>query len=151
MTQMESTFVMIKPNGVKNGLIGEIIGRYEKARLSIAAIQIKQINQKEAEGFYAEHKERPFFKELVDFMSGEGPTILLVLSGVNAISVARTLNGATNPADADAGTIRYDFAPDVGKNIVHSSDSTESAQREINYWFPNSADLVNYTPFSFIR
>ncbi len=146
---MESTFVMVKPNGVAGGLIGEIIGRYEKSRLAVSAIQIKHMTQDEAEGFYAEHKERPFFGELVEFMTS-GPTLLLVLKGENAVEAARTLNGATNPADAAPGTIRYDFAPDMGKNIVHSSDSVESAQREISYWFSESNSLISYPAHSSI-
>jgi nucleoside-diphosphate kinase len=145
---MESTFVMIKPNGVQNGLIGEIIGRYEKARLSIRGIQIDHFSKEKMGGFYAEHKERPFFGELVDFMTS-GPTVLLVLQGENAIEKARAINGATNPADAAPGTIRHDFAPNVGENIVHSSDSLESSQREIGYWFQEE-QLVQFSPHSWV-
>jgi len=144
---MESTFIMIKPNGVSAGLTGEIISRYEKSRLSLRAIKLVHPSTKEMEGFYAEHSERPFFGELTEFMSS-GPIILAALHGENAVENARKINGATNPAEAEPGTIRFDYAPDVGKNIVHSSDSVESAEREINYWF-TADELVNAQPVSF--
>jgi nucleoside-diphosphate kinase len=146
---MESTLVIIKPNGVKGGIIGEIISRYEKARLSVAAIQIKNLTKAEAEGFYAEHKERGFFGELVSFMTS-GPVVLLALTGEKAVEKVRTINGATNPANASAGTIRHDFAPNTGENIVHSSDSAASAAREIAYWF-EKAVLVSYPAYSYVK
>ncbi len=145
---MESTFVMIKPNGVSHGLIGEIISRYEKARLCISAIKIKQISTQEAQGFYIEHKGKPFFQSLINFVSS-GASVLMVLSGENAITSARTINGATSPDQALPGTIRHNFAPDITHNIVHSSDTPESAQREISYWF-KPQDSVSYEPYSFI-
>ncbi len=144
---MESTFIMIKPNGVASGLVGEILGRYEKSRLSLRGIRIGHFSKEKFAGFYAEHEGKPFFDGLVDFMSS-GPAVVAVLYGEKAISAARTINGATNPDNADPGTIRFDFAPDVGKNIVHSSDSPESAQREIGYWFEES-ELVQFAPKSF--
>jgi nucleoside-diphosphate kinase len=146
---METTFVIIKPNGVKNGLIGEIIGRYEKARLSLSGLKIKNITKAEAESFYGEHKERGFFGELVAFMTS-GPSVLLALSGEKAVEKVRTINGATNPANAGPGTIRHDFAPNTGENIVHSSDSTTSAAREVAFWFEKT-ELVSYPAFSHIR
>jgi nucleoside-diphosphate kinase len=146
---MESTLVIIKPNGVKGGIIGEIISRFEKSRLSVSAIQIKNLTKAEAEGFYAEHKERGFFGELVAFMTS-GPVVLLALAGEKAVEKVRTINGATNPANAAAGTIRHDFAPNTGENIVHSSDSAASAAREIAYWFEKST-LVAYPAYSYLK
>ena len=146
---METTFVIIKPNGVKNGLIGEIIGRYEMARLSVSGIKIKTITKAEAESFYGEHKERGFFSELIAFMTS-GVSVILALSGEKAIEKVRALNGATNPANAAAGTIRHDFAPNTGENIVHSSDSPTSAAREVEFWFQKD-ELVHYPAYSHIR
>jgi nucleoside-diphosphate kinase len=146
---MESTLVIIKPNGVKGGIIGEIISRFEKSRLSVSAVKIKTLTKAEAEGFYAEHKERGFFGELVGFMTS-GPVVLLALSGEKAVEKVRTINGATNPANAAAGTIRHDFAPNTGENIVHSSDSAVSAAREIAYWFEKT-ELVAYPAYSHLK
>ncbi len=146
---METTFVIIKPNGVKYGLIGEIIARFEKSRLSVSGLKLKTITKTEAEAFYGEHKERGFFPELVAFMTS-GPSVLIALSGEKAIEKVRTINGATNPANASAGTIRHDFAPNTGENIVHSSDSPESAAREVDFWFQKS-EIVTYPAYSFIR
>jgi nucleoside-diphosphate kinase len=146
---MESTLVIIKPNGVKGGIIGEIISRYEKSRLSVSAVKIKNLTKQEAEGFYAEHKERGFFGELVGFMTS-GPVVLLAFSGEKAVEKVRTINGATNPANASAGTIRHDFAPNTGENIVHSSDSAESAAREIAYWFEKT-EIVSYPAYSHLK
>ncbi len=146
---MESTLVIIKPNGVKGGIIGEIIGRFEKARLSIRALKMKTITRSEVEEFYAEHKDKGFFGELADFMTS-GPAVLIALAGPNAIETVRTINGATNPANAQPGTIRYDFAPNTGENIVHSSDSPKSAEREISFWF-KADELVEYPAYSHIR
>ncbi len=145
---MQTTFVIIKPNGVRGGLIGEIISRYEKARLAVAAIEIRTITRAEAEGFYAEHKERGFFGELVDFMTS-GPVVLLALRGEKAVEAVRHMNGATNPQNALPGTIRHDYAPNTGENVVHSSDSPESAAREVAYWFTPER-LVEYAPASHV-
>jgi len=145
---MQTTFVIIKPNGVKGGLIGEIISRFEKARLGVAAIRIGVITREQAEGFYAEHKERGFFGELVDFMTS-GPVVLLALRGEKAVEAVRHMNGATNPANALPGTIRFDFAPNTGENVVHSSDSVESAAREVAYWFKDD-ELTEYAPASHV-
>jgi nucleoside-diphosphate kinase len=145
---MQTTFVIIKPNGVKGGIIGEIISRFEKSRLSVAAITLRNITRAETEGFYAEHKERGFFGELVDFMTS-GPVVLLALRGEKAVEAVRHMNGATNPANALPGTIRFDFAPNTGENVVHSSDSAESAAREIAYWF-KADELTDYAPASHV-
>lgn len=134
---METTFVMIKPNAVKAGMIGRIIDRYETARLALRAIKIKQITVEDCKGFYAEHVDKPFFPGLAEFMSS-GPTVLMALSGENAVEVARALNGATNPAEAEPGTIRHAFARTITQNVVHSSDSVESAVREVSFWFDDT-------------
>jgi len=131
---MEQTFAMVKPNAVESGLIGRIIARYEAARLSVVAIRFKQMTHADAEGFYAEHVGKPFFPELAQFMTS-GPSVQLVLAGENAIAKVRAINGATNPAKAEPGTIRYDWATSMTENAVHSSDSPESAAREIAFWF----------------
>ena len=125
---------MIKPNGVQNALSGKILSRYESSGLAIQAISIKNFTHEEAEGFYAEHKGREFYEPLIEFMTS-GPTIILVLGGNEAIRVARAINGSTNPEVAEPGTIRFDHAPNTRLNVVHSSDSVESAEREISYWF----------------
>ncbi len=145
---MESTLVIIKPNGVRGGLVGEIVNRFEKARLAVAGIRIRQITREEAEGFYAEHRERGFFGELVKFMTS-GPVLLLALRGEKAVEAVRQMNGATDPKKALPGTIRFDFAPSIGENVVHSSDSPESAAREVAYWF-KSGELVEYAPASHV-
>ena len=139
---MQKTFVMIKPNGVQNGLIGRVLARYEGSGLSVCGIKILHPTKEQVEGFYAEHKGRDFFEPLVDFMSS-GPTVMLVLGGVEAIKAARAINGETNPDEAAPGTIRYDYAPNTRMNVVHSSDSVESANREMMYWFDES-ELVEY-------
>lgn len=139
---MEHSFVMIKPNGVLNGLIGRVLERYESAGLAINAIKIKHMTQTEAREFYAEHEGREFYEPLVEFMTS-GPTLLLVLGGQEAIRAARAINGATNPDSAEPGTIRYDFAPNTRLNVVHSSDSLESATREISFWF-SPDEIVDY-------
>jgi len=131
---MEKTFAMVKPNAVKSGLIGDIIARYESARLSVVAIRFKQMTQADAEGFYAEHVGKGFFAELAKFMTS-GPSVQLVLAGENAIAKVRAINGATNPEKAEPGTIRYDWATSMTENAVHSSDSPASAEREIAFWF----------------
>lgn len=139
---MEHSFVMIKPNGVINGLIGRVLERYEASGLAINAAKMKLISKAEAEEFYGEHKGREFYEPLVDFMTS-GPTLLLVLGGQEAIRAARAINGATNPENSEPGTIRYDFAPNTRMNVVHSSDSVESAAREISFWF-NPEEIVDY-------
>jgi nucleoside-diphosphate kinase len=145
---MESTLVIIKPNGVSHGLIGEIISRYEKARLSVSALKIIRPLPKEMEGFYAEHVQKEFFTGLVEFMSS-GPVVLMVLYGENAVEAARIINGSTSPLEAVPGTIRYDFAQNERRNVVHSSDSLKHAAREIKFWFKGK-DLITYPPRSFV-
>ena len=131
---MEMTFAMIKPNAVKSGLVGRIIDRYISAGLSVCAVKMHQMTSADARGFYAEHVEKPFFPELEAYMT-KGPSVMLALGGENAIAKVRAINGATNPAKAEPGTLRYDFAPSMTENVVHSSDSPESAKRELDFWF----------------
>ena len=131
---IERTISIIKPDAVAKNVIGDIYGRFEKAGLSVVAARMMHLSKTQAEGFYAEHKERPFFGDLVSFMTS-GPVMVQVLEGENAVLTNRDLMGATNPAEADAGTIRADFAQSIDENAVHGSDSTESAAREIAYFF----------------
>ncbi len=137
---MEQTLSIIKPDGVRKRLIGEILHRFEKAGLQIAAMRMTSLSKREAEGFYAVHSDKHFFDSLTDFMSS-GPIIVSVLRGENAVSKNRELMGATNPKDAAPGTIRKDFASDVEKNIVHGSDSRENAEKEIHFFFHDLAIL----------
>ncbi|MCK0753501.1 MULTISPECIES: nucleoside-diphosphate kinase [Chromohalobacter] len=132
----ERTLSIIKPDAVAKNVIGEIESRFEKAGLKIVAAKMLQLSQAQAEGFYAEHKERSFFGDLVGFMTS-GPVVVQVLEGDNAIAANRDLMGATNPKEAEAGTIRADFAQSIDANAVHGSDSPESAEREIAYFFGN--------------
>ncbi|WNC17258.1 nucleoside-diphosphate kinase [Brevibacillus brevis] len=136
---MEKTFLMVKPDGVQRNLIGEIVSRFEKKGYQLVGAKLMNVSRELAEKHYAEHKERPFFGELVDFITS-GPVFAMVWQGNNVISTARAMMGKTNPVDAAAGTIRGDFATSVGMNIIHGSDSPESAEREIGLWF--SADEV---------
>lgn len=131
---LERTISIIKPDAVAANAIGDIYARFEKAGLKIVAARMVHLSQEQAEGFYAEHKERPFFGALVSFMTS-GPVMVQVLEGEGAVLKNRDLMGATNPADADAGTIRADFAKSIDENAVHGSDSTDSAAREIAYFF----------------
>lgn len=131
---MQKTLTIIKPDGVKKRLIGEVINRFEKSGLRIAALKKIKLSKEGAKDFYIVHKEMPFFQSLTDFMS-EGPVVVMVIEGENAIAKVRGIMGATNPADAFAGTIRRDFADDIERNIVHGSDSPESAAYEIPYFF----------------
>ncbi|HAO25484.1 MULTISPECIES: nucleoside-diphosphate kinase [unclassified Methylophaga] len=130
----ERTLSIIKPDAVAKNVIGEIYSRFEKAGLSVVAARMVHLTQQQAEGFYAEHKARPFFGDLVSFMTS-GPVMIQVLEGDNAVMTHRDLMGATNPADAAPGTIRADFAQSIDENAVHGSDSAESAAREIAYFF----------------
>ncbi|MEE4358225.1 MAG: nucleoside-diphosphate kinase [Desulfococcaceae bacterium] len=137
---MERTLSIVKPDGVARGLMGEVVGRFEKAGITIAAMKLIHMTKKQAQGFYAVHKERPFFDSLTDFMSS-GPCLVMVLQGENVIAKNRELMGATNYKDAAPGTIRADFANDIEKNIVHGSDAPETAAFEIGYFF-NSFEIV---------
>ncbi|CAI8986454.1 nucleoside-diphosphate kinase [Pseudomonas sp. Eth.TT006] len=131
---VQRTFSIIKPDAVAKNVIGEITTRFEKAGLRVVASKLKQLSKAEAEGFYAEHKERGFFGDLVAFMIS-GPVVVQVLEGENAIALNRELMGATNPKEAAAGTIRADFADSIDANAVHGSDSEAAAAREISYFF----------------
>jgi nucleoside-diphosphate kinase len=133
----ERTLSIIKPDAVAKNVIGEIYTRFEKADLTIVAAKMMHLTQEQAEGFYAEHKERPFFNDLVAFMTS-GPAVVQVLEGNGAILKNRDLMGATNPKEAEAGTIRADFASSIDANAVHGSDSAASAEREIAYFFNDS-------------
>jgi len=131
---MEQTLSIIKPDGVAKNVIGEIYTRFEKANLKIVKAMMVHLTKEEAEGFYAVHKERPFFNDLVKFMTS-GPVMIQALEGDNAVIKNRELMGATNPKEADAGTIRADFADSIDANAVHGSDSLENAKIEIEYFF----------------
>jgi nucleoside-diphosphate kinase len=131
---VERTFSIVKPDAVAKNVIGEIYSRFEKAGLRIIAAKMLHLSREQAEGFYAVHKERPFFKDLVEFMIS-GPVMVQVLEGENAIAKNREIMGATNPAEAAPGTIRADFAKTVDENAVHGSDAAETAEQEIAYFF----------------
>lgn len=131
---MERTLSIIKPDAVKKNVIGEIISRFERNGLRIAAMKKIWMTKEEAKGFYIVHKDRPFYDSLTDFMS-EGPIVVMVLEGENAIAKNREIMGATNPANAAPGTIRKDFAEDIERNAVHGSDAPETAAFEIGYFF----------------
>jgi nucleoside-diphosphate kinase len=139
---MERTFLMVKPDGVQRNLIGEIVSRFENKGFQLVGAKLMQITEELAEQHYGEHKERPFFGELVEFITS-GPVFAMVWEGENVISTARLLVGATNPTESAPGTIRGDFAVTVGKNIIHGSDSAESAVREIGLFFKEE-ELVSY-------
>jgi nucleoside-diphosphate kinase len=131
----ERTLVLVKPDGVSRRLIGEVIGRIERKGLEIVALELRTLSRDVAEQHYAEHTEKPFFRGLVDFITS-GPLVALVAQGEDAARAVRGLMGATNPLDAAPGSIRGDFATEIGENIVHGSDSPESAQREVKLFFP---------------
>jgi len=133
---VEHTLSIIKPDGVEKNLIGEIYSRFEKAGLRIVAARMLQLTKEQAEGFYAVHKERPFFNDLVSYMMS-GPVMVQVLEGEGAIAKNREIMGATNPADADPGTIRADFAASIEENVVHGSDGADTAAAEIAFFFPD--------------
>jgi nucleoside-diphosphate kinase len=139
----EKTLVMIKPDAVVRGLIGEVINRFEKENLKVVGLRMLQLNQKEAEGFYIVHKERPFYSSLTAFMSSQ-PIVVIVLEGEKAIERVRAIMGATDPSKAAPGTIRRDLAQNIEQNSVHGSDSPESAAFEVPYFF-SQMDLSAYT------
>jgi nucleoside-diphosphate kinase len=132
---VERTLSIIKPDAVKKNVIGQILARFENAGLRIVEARMTHLSRKEAEGFYAVHRERPFFKDLVEFMIS-GPVLVQVLEGENAIARNRELMGATDPKKAEKGTIRADFADSIDANAVHGSDGPETARKEIAYFFP---------------
>ncbi|MEQ1590845.1 MAG: nucleoside-diphosphate kinase [Thiobacillaceae bacterium] len=132
---VQRTFSIIKPDAVAKNVVGKIVSRFESNGLKVVASRMKHLSRQEAEGFYGVHRERPFFKDLVEFMIS-GPVVLQVLEGENAIAKNRELMGATDPKKADAGTIRADFAESIDANAVHGSDAPETAAVEIAYFFP---------------
>ncbi len=139
---IERTLSIIKPDGLEKGIIGKIVSRFEEKGLKPVAMRMQHLSQKEAEGFYAVHRERPFFKDLVTFMTS-GPVLLMALEGEGAVLKNREIMGATNPEKADPGTIRRDFATSIEANTVHGSDSVENAAIEVAYFF-RSTELVSY-------
>ncbi len=132
---VEQTFVMVKPDGVARGLVGEVIGRFERKGLQLRKLRMLTIDEELAGRHYAEHRDKPFFPELVEFITS-GPVVAMEWSGESAVAVARTLMGPTNPVEAPPGTIRGDFGLVITNNIVHGSDSTASAERELGLFFP---------------
>ncbi len=134
---VQRTLSIIKPDGVAQNVIGEIYNRFEKAGLKIIAARMVQLSQSDAEGFYAVHKERPFFKDLVGFMTS-GPVMVQVLEGEEAIRKNREIMGATNPKEAAAGTLRHDYAKSIDANAVHGSDGEDTAKQEISYFFKDN-------------
>lgn len=137
---MERTLSIVKPDGTEKNVIGEVVGRFEKNGINVIALKMVKLTKEDAEGFYAVHRERPFFGSLTDFMS-RGPIVVMALEGENAIAKVREIMGATNPEEAAEGTIRKDFATNIEENTVHGSDSPESAEYEINYFF-NALELA---------
>ncbi|SET90172.1 nucleoside-diphosphate kinase [Salinibacillus kushneri] len=140
---MEKTFLMIKPDGVQRNLIGEIVTRFEKKGFQLSGAKLMNISNEKAEKHYGEHKDKPFFGELVDFITS-GPVFAMVWEGENVIATARQMMGKTNPQEAAPGTIRGDYGLTVGKNIIHGSDSPESAEREIQLFFEND-EILSFT------
>ena len=140
---MERTFVMVKPDGVQRGLIGDIVSRFEDRGLKLVGAKLMEIDQALAEEHYAEHTDKPFFEDLTDFITA-GPVFAMVWEGQDAIAQVRTMMGATDPADSDPGTIRGDFGLDMGRNVIHGSDTEPgSAEREIELFF-DEAELEDY-------
>ena len=135
---------MVKPDGVQRGLVGEIVRRYEARGLKVVGLKLMGVPRSLAEAHYGEHKGKPFYDGLVAYITS-GPVAAICLEGKNAVSVVRTLNGATKPWDAAPGTIRGDLALDIGRNVVHGSDSVEAADREISIYF-NKDEIVEWTP-----
>ena len=133
---MQRTLVLVKPDGVRRGLAGEVISRLERKGLTLVAMELRTLDRETAEQHYGEHKERPFFGELVEFITG-GPLVALVVEGPNAVAGTRRLMGVTNPVEATPGSLRGDYALEIGQNLVHGSDSEESAAREIGIFFPS--------------
>lgn len=139
---MERTFLMVKPDGVQRNLIGEIVSRFEKKGFQLVGAKLMQIPKEVAEKHYGEHKDKPFYDELVSFITS-GPVFAMVWQGENVIATARQMMGTTNPKDAQPGTIRGDFGVTIGKNVIHGSDSPESAEREIALFFKEE-ELIDY-------
>ncbi|MDY6958060.1 MAG: nucleoside-diphosphate kinase [Halobacteriota archaeon] len=140
---MERTFLMVKPDGVQRGLVGEVISRIERKGLKLVSFKLIQVDDATAREHYIEHKDKPFFSDLLGHIES-GPAVPMVIEGEGAIAVVRKMVGATNPREAEIGTIRGDFGIGITKNIVHASDSPESAQREISIYF-NESELLGYS------
>jgi nucleoside-diphosphate kinase len=132
---IERTLVLVKPDGIRRGLAGEVVSRLERKGLTLVAVELRTLDRATAEEHYGEHRERPFFGELVEFITG-GPLLALVVEGPSAVAGTRRLMGVTNPVEATPGSIRGDYALEIGQNLVHGSDSPESAKREIGIFFP---------------
>ena len=143
-TKNERTFIAVKPDGVQRGLIGDIIKRFEQKGFKLVGLKLLHATQQQAEGHYEEHRGKPFFAPLVGFFAS-GPIVAMVWEGEDVIASGRKLMGATKPKDSAPGTIRGDYAVNMGRNIIHGSDGTESAKREINYWFREN-EVVSWTP-----
>ncbi|CBN54169.1 MULTISPECIES: nucleoside-diphosphate kinase [Kamptonema] len=141
---MERTFLAIKPDGVQRGLVGEIIGRFEAKGFTLVGLKLVSVSRELAEAHYDVHRERPFFPGLVEFIISS-PVVAMVWQGDGVVASARKMIGATNPLNAEPGTIRGDFAVNVGRNIIHGSDAIETAQREIKLWFKDE-ELVSWEP-----
>lgn len=139
----ERTLILIKPDGVQRQLVGRILERYEQRGLKIVGLKLMVASRAIAEEHYTEHRERPFFGSLVDFITS-APLVAIAVEGLNAVAVCRAINGATRPHEAAPGSIRGDFALETGQNLVHASDSTESATRELGIWFADG-ELIDYT------
>ena len=139
---MEREFIMVKPDGVQRGLVGEVISRLEKAGLKIIAIKMLKVSQEQAERHYAIHEGKPFYDGLIKFITSS-PVLAMVIEGRDAIKHTRRIVGATNPIDATPGSIRGDFALEIGRNVVHAADSTENAQKEYKIYF-DEKDLIRY-------
>jgi nucleoside-diphosphate kinase len=132
----ERTLVLVKPDGVRRGLVGEVVTRLERKGLALVALELRTLSRETAEEHYGEHRERPFFGELVDFITG-GPLVAMVVEGPRAVEAVRTLMGVTDPVKSAPGSLRGDYALEIGQNLVHGSDSPESAAREIKIFFPD--------------
>ncbi|MDB9515435.1 nucleoside-diphosphate kinase [Roseofilum reptotaenium CS-1145] len=148
---MERTFLAIKPDGVQRGLVGNIISRLESKGFTLVGLKLMNVSRELAEQHYAVHKERPFFSGLIEFITS-GPVVAMVWEGDGVVASARKIIGATNPLNAEPGTIRGDFGVDVGRNLIHGSDAIETAQNEINLWFKEE-ELASWEPslMSWIR
>lgn len=143
MAQAERSLVIIKPDAVQRGLIGEIVARYERRGLKVAAMKFETVARETAEQHYGEHKGKPFYEGLVSYITS-APSVLMVIEGPDAVGIVRKMNGATKPSEAEPGTIRADFGLTIGRNLVHASDSVESAQREVAIFF-GEGGIVDYT------
>ncbi len=143
MAEVQREFVMIKPDGVARGLVGEIIRRIEAKGLKIVALEMKTLDRETAEELYAEHKDKPFFEDLVEYVTS-GPVVAMVVEGGDAVKAVRNLIGATDPVEATPGSIRGDFALDIGRNVVHAADSPEAAEREIKVVFGDDLRIHEY-------